>query len=695
MARVRTSTAAASFVLVLAPLVRATQDVPFFSAEEWGWLAGEVSGDRSYEHIRVLTMYHRPFASEGLMAAARYVEEKAKAYGLEDVRLVVQPNDPDEGMEWTARRGELWMLEPEIARLCDMDSVQTSLADRSRPCDVTAEIVDVGEGRPADFEGKEIEGRIPLTTGSFGSAFEEGVWKRGALGVITYPGAERSVDRPDQVRWTSIPASGPDGKKGTFGFVLSRRAGLDLARRLRRGPVRARAIVEADIVEPGWLVFVDGRIRGSDPSLPEVVYTGHLQEERTSANDDASGCANTLEVARALARSVAEKRLPRPRRSIRFWWTTEISSEYRYFSEHPEEVARVLCDVNQDMVGAFQDDSTMRAQNVTRLPWARAHVLEDVVEEVVGALVAGNTSDLASSRGAFSPYTKPVLAQRGSRHRYAARLIPFHNSTDHQCFTAPPIGKPGFTFTNWPDEFIHSSDDDLSRIDPTQLQRNALAAAAIGFTMARASRDGALELASLASGNALARLGRELRVAMGLLTDRRSAHSPGERLKRARAQLRVARDKEKRALASIADVTGCDPNLLEHFVAEIDHYYEHADELVVRTAIDLAGGVAPEETPTAAELDLAAIRPRLAGTVADYFERRRNVRGDFDLSGLMQWEVLSFVDGERTGLEVYESTAGEARSAGEWYYGKVEPESVLAFLRACEEAKVVESVRTE
>jgi hypothetical protein len=61
----------------------------------------------------------------------------------------------------------------------------------------------------------------------------------------------------------------------------------------------------------------------------------------------------------------------------------------------------------------------------------------------------------------------------------------------------------------------------------------------------------------------------------------------------------------------------------------------------------------------------------------------------------MQWEVLAFADGERTGLEIHESTAAEARSAGEWYYGKVEPEAVLAFLRACEEAQVVENVRSE
>lgn len=667
----------------------AAQEVPFFTPQEWAWLASEISGDRAYEHDRWFTHYHKPFASEGLMAVARYAEAKAREAGLEDVRLILQPNDPEEGMEWTPRRAELWTLEPDVGRLCDMHSVQTSLADRSRSCDVTAPLVEVGP-EAKDFEGKELAGKVILTNASFGTAFAEGVWKRGALGVVWYPGPEALLDYPDQVRWQSIPAKSEEGKPGTFGFVLSRRQGVDLARRLRAGAVSVRSLVEAEVKEPGWLVMVEGRIPGTEPSLPEVVFTAHLQEERFSANDDGSGCANTLEVARALTRCIAEGRLPRPRRSMRFWWTTEIASENRFFSEHPEEVGRVLCNVNQDMVGANQADTTMRVQNVTRLPWARAHVLEDVVEEIVGALVEGNTSYLNASRGSFSPFTRPVLARLGSRHRYNARLIPFHNSTDHQCFTAPPIGKPGFTFTNWPDDFIHSSDDDLRNIDPTQLQRNALAAAAIGVTMARLTAKDAPRLAAISFGNAARRFGREVRIAMGILTD--PGDLPvGERAKRARAQLRVARDKEARALASIEETTGCSDLEVGPFLEEMGHLHEHALDLLERTAIGLAGGVPPEESPGEAEAELAKTRPRLAGAVKDYFERRGKVRGDFHgLGGLMQWEVLSFADGSRTGLEVHECTAAEARSGGTWMYGEVKPGGVLAFLRACAEAKVVE-----
>ena len=59
-----------------------------------------------------------------------------------------------------------------------------------------------------------------------------------------------------------------------------------------------------------------------------------------------------------------------------------------------------------------------------------------------------------------------------------------------------PIGIPGVTFTNWPDDYIHSTDDDLWQIDPTQLKRNAVAVAGSAWFIATA---GAPELRVLSA----------------------------------------------------------------------------------------------------------------------------------------------------------------------------------------------------
>ena len=46
-------------------------------------------------------------------------------------------------------------------------------------------------------------------------------------------------------------------------------------------------------------------------------------------------------------------------------------------------------------------------------------------------------------------------------------MVPYYGSTDHHAFTPAHIGVPGTSLTNWPDEFIHSTGDDLEQIDAT------------------------------------------------------------------------------------------------------------------------------------------------------------------------------------------------------------------------------------
>ena len=73
------------------------------------------------------------------------------------------------------------------------------------------------------------------------------------------------------------------------------------------------------------------------------MLTAHIQEEMTSANDDGSGCGNLLEIGRALTRLIAEGKLPRPRRDIRFWWVNEFASQEQFFRENPRRAARGCC----------------------------------------------------------------------------------------------------------------------------------------------------------------------------------------------------------------------------------------------------------------------------------------------------------------------------------------------------------------
>ena len=196
-----------------------------------------------------------------------------------------------------------------------------------RPTISSAELVDVGAG--TDRCGLHGQGRR-RQDGSrqrhgLHHRSNEAVWKRGALGVVHFT-MSRS-DLQDQMPWERIPVENADKtKQGTFAFVLSQREGKRLRAELAasKTPYHVRARVESTFREPASQAIVEAVIRGTTIHDQAIVLTGHLQEERFSANDDGSGCANVLEIARALKRMIDDGRIARPARDIRFWWVNEI-----------------------------------------------------------------------------------------------------------------------------------------------------------------------------------------------------------------------------------------------------------------------------------------------------------------------------------------------------------------------------------
>ena len=78
---------------------------------------------------------------------------------------------------------------------------------------------------------------------------------------------------------------------------------------------------------PGAYEVATAIIPGADPRLAsqEIVLSCHLDHQRPGANDNASGCATILEVARTLAKLIARGELARAApRTIRFVWPPEV-----------------------------------------------------------------------------------------------------------------------------------------------------------------------------------------------------------------------------------------------------------------------------------------------------------------------------------------------------------------------------------
>jgi peptidase M28-like protein len=621
------------------------------------------------------------------------------------VRFIEQPLP---GVNYTARSAELWMLEPVELKLADIGEHAVYLSDGSHDAEVTAELIYIGDASVESLKGLDVKGKIVLTSSNPGAAVQNAVYERGAVGVVTYVTSENRhpMDFPDQIAWTRIGATPPAGKKGTFAFALPPRKGDTLRRildaddqtqdyfgtgkRTKGGRVVLKARVDTEITPaPGRTGFVEGWIRGSSIHDQQIILTAHLQEEQGSANDDGSGCGNLLELARTYNKLIAEGKMAKPLRDIRFWWTDEIYSEYRYFQDNPDEPKKFLANVHQDMTGANQAMGS-RVQHLIFAPHSRTSYLDAIFESVGTYLINTNNAFLAASRqgGLPRPYTRPLYATRGSRQGYNARFVPWFGSSDHMTFLDGPVNTPAVALINWDDDYIHSSDDDLHQIDQTQLRRNNFLIGSIAYFLARATERDVPTLAAETYAQGAKRLANDLRVAMNLLKE---GNASGDNWKEANYlieqgvlrelhalnTIRVFIAPNGKATTTINELNASMKRKGAELTADLETYYAQ-----LRGNRPAPIKLSPEESAAMQKT------PRNA-SIKDYFSNRDKVRVRTRLHGLMRDEVFNFVDGQRSYFDIYKGVYAEAAAAGSWYYGIVTLQDVAALLDAAVQSQAL------
>jgi Peptidase family M28 len=682
------------------------QTTPFLSDDDIRMLTNEISGDRAFENIRWLTHWHRDSGMEGYFKAAEYVVGAAKEAGLEDVRFVEQPLP---GHNYTARAAELWMVEPVEVKLADIGDTPLYLADGSSSADVTAELVWIGDASAESVKGVDVTGKIVLTSASPGQAVFSAVWGKGAAGVVSYGTSEgkNPMDYPDQIAWTRIPIDPPGGKKRTFAFTLPPRKGDSLrrllastamqdvfgtGRRTKGGRVVVKAKVQTEIKDaPGRTGFVEGWIRGSKYHDQQIVLTAHLQEEKTSANDDGSGCASILEIARTLNKLIREGKLKRPLRDIRFWWTDEIYSEYRFFRDNPEEPRKLLANLHQDMVGANQAMGS-RVQHLIFAPHSRTSYLDALFESVATYVIQTNNSFLAAGRqgGLPRPHSRPIYSTRGTRDGYNAAFVPWFGSSDHMTFLDGPVNVPAVAMINWDDDFIHSSDDDLDQIDQTQLQRNSFIIGAMAYFLAYAEDGKVTTIAGETYAQGARRLANDLKVAMRLLAE--SAAAPDDGWKSASAIIEQGVLRETKALNSARVFAGANQGAAKTIEELGARMKSKESELMLDLQAYYRQLHAKNPQPiglTDEEMAASKKIPANAAPLETYFSNREEVGFRGNLHGLMRDEVYNFVDGKRSYYDIYKAVYAEAAAAGAWYYGTVALKDVVSLLDAAVQAKAL------
>ena len=460
------------------------------------------SGDLAHDYVSQLALWDREQASEGFSRAAEWVMQKAKEFGLEQVTIERFPCDGEieyygqiMAPQWKVKKAELWLTLPFRMKLTTYDELPMSLAEASTSTNVEAELVDIGPGTNDSDYADGVRGKIVLTTGRPLMVYERAVVREGAVGIISswsvpdfdylnrHPG-----DFPDQVGWSRIPREG-SGEKGHFAFLISSRRADDLRVLMEQGKtLRVQVVIDAELI-PGNLEVVSGLIRGSVYLDEEIIVTAHLDHYKPGANDNASGSAAILEMARTMQELIRNKVLPPPLRTIRFMWVPEYNGTYAWLSAHLDDPVKRIANLNFDMVG----ENTVKTNSILGLNYtsdSNPSFLNAVMESIVDFANTYNNERYPPQMDLY------IGSITGSRNRLDCRIIPYITGTDHELFNNLKIGAT--SLTAWPDNYYHSSEDTPDKVDPTQLHRAVVIGLAAITTIAYADNAQARDLARLA-----------------------------------------------------------------------------------------------------------------------------------------------------------------------------------------------------
>ncbi|HJZ65385.1 MAG TPA: M28 family peptidase [Candidatus Acidoferrum sp.] len=697
------------------------QKPPLLPEKDVAALANEVSGEAAKRDLEGIARFHRQRGSKGFHEAAELVAERLRAYGLSGVAILQFPSD-GKIFYGTQRSRPAW--DGESAELTEVDYIgptpcgeevlkkalhmmvdcanlflwkitgyeaePITLAEDSESAEVRGGLVDVGRGtEESDYEDKQVKGNFVLVSAQPGAAQDLAVGKYGAIGIISYAQNQKTAwwgEDQNLIRWGHLDTF---SKNKTFAFMVSPKTARILQEKLARKELRLlMASVKAG-QHPGNYEVVTATIPGADPKLKdeEIVFSCHLDHERPGANDNASGCAAILEVARTLAKLTSEKRLERPARTIRFVFPPEIEGTLALlngegaavpitenvrdgdprlhtlyenaFHMHGAALAkRVKAVIHMDMVGGGPE--TKAVFHVTSGPMSLPSFVQDVAWAFADWVNEESYKFAATGKADY-----PMVAPEGGKEPLRAEYSAFTMGSDHDVYQDSSFGIPAIYLNDWPDRYIHTNFDSAANIDPTKLKRAAFIGAASGYVLAKLSGGDALDLFPAMTQ------GRDQRRILFAKRFRQLDKEEATKLFRVTAQY-----DGKEALSW--------------------HEFSPSPKGVMQTPSDVQIGASNEAKTSGTSLVIYSRKKEPKGPLAvfgyNYFAERAKAAGIetpklLSYEGLWgsgeeyAYEVLNFADGKRNAQEIRDAVSAE--------YGPVPVEIVVEYLKALEKIGVV------
>jgi len=398
-------------------------------------LAAQVSEKTLMEHVRTIGALERESGSPGEAQAYDYIERILKSYGVEVERREIEAyiSLPLEGRVHLPDGGTIEGLTHSFSTSVDA---------------LEGELVDVGDGRPADYARANAAGKIALVNGLPAPGRAWAAQQAGTLGQIFV-----LMDHLHNMIVTTIWGTpSPETAWRIPAVPCLSVLGAD-GRRLRellaRGPVTLRMTTR---VRTGWMPIphLVGELAGRQDDR-FVLFSGHVDSWHYGAMDNGTANATMLEVARLLA-----ARRTALRRGIRFaFWSGHSHGRYAgsaWYADHAwrELHQRCVVHLNVDSTGArgASDYSVLHATEDAQ------RFAETVVTDVTGQRSRGRRFSRAGDQSFWGAGVPSAFMSLSGLPK---------QDTDLSRAMERLVGSAGFPW------WWHTKDDTIDKIDAAVL----------------------------------------------------------------------------------------------------------------------------------------------------------------------------------------------------------------------------------
>jgi aminoglycoside 3-N-acetyltransferase len=433
-------------------------------------ISGNIDRKMLQDYLEAIYQRERDFSFSSFKYVSNYCYNTLKAMGVTTEFLPIPFDGETRYGDWTMPMA--WEAgQACLTLMAKNDSGEQLLADRY---DISQHLIQWSADTPSEgivadliwidkidqISHDYVGGKFILTTIGV-TEIKRKVAEAGGIGIISYGSRPTAPD--NAVPWLNCWSDDPDGwvftikDKNLIGFSISNEQGENLRRNLLSGnKITLKAQVNAGNYKD-TLPLVLAEIKGTGQG--SVLLLAHLFEP--GANDNASGAAALLEIARVISSLIKKKMLPQPRRTIKFLLTSEIYGTLSFLQQSKDEIPDFLAALNIDSIGRL--DFKSKKMVIHQVPDSSLSFVSVFLEKLVG--LAGLSSQIE-----FAPFS---LADNVS--------------------TDPMIGIP-CPHLGVLDECWHTSLDIPDTIDYNLLTQYTALSALYAYSLADAGKEEALWL---------------------------------------------------------------------------------------------------------------------------------------------------------------------------------------------------------